>query len=199
MVTDAVGSSLVVDRRRRLLESALTVLTRRGYASTRIDDICAEAAISRATFYRYFDGKEEVFDALIELMSSEVLDTAAHLGAVTPDADGKATLWHWIADLVSITERWGVLVDEVNAPRMTDPRPRERAVLLTSRFADVLSERFNRGGVTGVDTKMAALAIIAMTERTAHQVRTWDVDIERTAMIDSLATLAMKMLHPVAG
>ncbi len=199
MVTDAVGSPLVVDRRRRLLESALTAFTRRGYASTRIDDICAEAAISRATFYRYFEGKEEVFDALIELMSSEVLDTAAHLGAVTPDADGKATLWHWIADLVSITERWGVLVDEVNAPRMADPRPRERAVLLTSRFADVLSERFNLGGVTGVDTKMAALAIIAMTERTAHQVRTWDVDIDRAAMIDSLATLAMKMLHPVAG
>jgi hypothetical protein len=33
----------------------------------------------------------------------------------------------------------------------------------------------------------------------AHQVRTWDVDIDRDAMIDSLATLAMKMLHPMGG
>jgi len=175
------------------------VFTRRGYASTRIDDICGEAAISRATFYRYFEGKEEVFDALIELMSREVLDTAAHLGAVTPDAEGKLTLAHWIADLVAITERWGVLVDEVNAPRVTNPAARERAVVLTSRFADVLSDRFTQGGVTGVETKMAALAIIAMTERAAHQVRTWDVDIDRAAMVDSLATLAMKMLHPMAG
>jgi AcrR family transcriptional regulator len=199
VVTDAIGSSLVVDRRRRLLECSLAVFTRRGYPASRVDDICTEAAISRATFYRYFEGKEEVFDALIDLMSSEVLDTAAHLGAVTPDAEGKATLSHWIADLVSITERWGVLVDEVNTPRVTNPGARERAVLLTSRFADVLSDRFSQGGVTGVDTKMAALAIIAMTERTAHQVRTWDVDIDRAAMVDSLATLAMKMLHPVAG
>jgi AcrR family transcriptional regulator len=199
MVTDAIPTSLVSDRRRRLLECSLTAFTRRGYAATRVDDICAEATISRATFYRYFEGKEEVFDALIDLMSSEVLDAAAHLGAVTPDPEGKSTLAHWIADLVAITERWGVLVDEVNTPRVTNPGARERAVLLTSRFADVLSDRFSRGGVTGVDTKMAALAIIAMTERTAHQVRTWDVDIDRAAMVDSLATLAMKMLHPVAG
>jgi hypothetical protein len=46
---------------------------------------------------------------------------------------------------------------------------------------------------------MAALAIIAMTERTAHQVRIWEVDIAREAMVDSLATLALKMLHPVGG
>jgi hypothetical protein len=36
-----------------------------------------------------------------------------------------------------------------------------------------------------------------MTERTAHQVRTWDVDIEPAAMVESLATLSMKMLHPM--
>jgi AcrR family transcriptional regulator len=190
---------LVVDRRRRLLECGHTVYTRRGYAASRVDDICTEAAISRATFYRYFEGKDEIFDALIDLMSREVLDSAAHLGAVTPDAEGKATLAHWIADLVSITERWGVFVDEVNTPRAGHPAARERAVVLTSRFADVLSDRFNDGNVQGVDTKLAALAIIAMTERAAHQVRTWDVDIDRDAMIDSLATLAMKMLHPVGG
>lgn len=198
-VTDSITSAAGIDRRRRLLECALAVFTRRGYPTSRVDDICTEAAISRATFYRYFESKEEVFDALIELMSGEVLDSAAHLGAVTPDAEGQATLAHWIAELVSITERWGVLVDEVNTPRVNTPVARERAVVLTSRFADMLSDRFTDGGVTGLDTKMAALAIIAMTERTAHQVRTWDVDIDRTAMVDSLATLAMKMLHPVGA
>jgi AcrR family transcriptional regulator len=185
------------DRRRKLLESSLTVFTRRGYAASRVEDVCTEASISRATFYRYFESKEEVFDALIDLMCGEVLDAAAHLGAVTPDADGKATLARWIADLVAITERWGALVDEVNVPRASNPAARERAVVLTSRFADVLSDRFTEGGVTGIDTKLAALAIIAMTERTAHQVRTWDVDMDHATMVASLATLAMKMLHPV--
>ncbi|HWC34066.1 MAG TPA: TetR/AcrR family transcriptional regulator [Mycobacteriales bacterium] len=198
-VTDPIAPAPGVDRRRRLLESSLAVFTQRGYAASRVEDVCAEASVSRATFYRYFDSKDEVFDALIELMCAEVLDSAAHLGAVTPDADGKETLARWIADLVAITERWGALVDEVNLPRASNPVARERAVLLTSSFADVLADRFTEGGVAGVDPKLAALAIIAMTERTAHQVRTWDVDIDNRAMVDSLATLAMKMLHPVGG
>jgi hypothetical protein len=69
-------------------------------------------------------------------------------------------------------------------------------VALTARLADLLGERFAMGGVTGVDTTMAALAIIAMTDRTAHQLRTWGLDLDRETVIDALATLAMKMLHP---
>lgn len=198
-VSDPVAAPAAADRRQQLLEHALTVLSRRGYAATRVEDICAAAGVSRATFYRYFENKDEVFDALIDLMMAEALDTASHLGAVTADDAGHATLARWLADLVSITERWGPLVDEVNMMRVSNPEPRARAVVLTARFAEVLAERFTQGGVTHVDTKMAALAIIAMTDRTAHQVRTWNVDIDRRDVVESLATLAMKMLHPVGG
>jgi AcrR family transcriptional regulator len=195
-VTDAIVASPAADRRQQLLEHALAVLSRRGYAASRVDDVCAAAGISRATFYRYFEGKDQVFDALIDLMMEEVLDTAAHLGAVTPDEAGRATLAHWLADLVAITERWGPLVEEVNTLRASNTEARSRAVALTARFADLLGERFAAGGVTGVDTTMAALAIIAMTDRTAHQIRTWGLDLDHDAVIDALATLSMKMLHP---
>jgi AcrR family transcriptional regulator len=181
-----------------LVEQALVVLSRRSYADTRVEDICAAAGVSRATFYRYFEGKDQLFDALIDRMMTEVLATAAHLGAVTPDTEGRATLAHWLADLVSITERWGPLVDEVNMLRVSNPEARARAVVLTGRFADLLGERFAAGGVQGVDPTMAALAIIAMTDRTAHQVRTWNIDLDREAVVDALATLAMRMLHPTA-
>ena len=198
-VTDAFTTGPGLDRRVQLLEHSLVVLSRHGYAATRVEDICAAASISRATFYRYFDGKNQVFDALIDRMMAEVLDTAAHLGAVTPDAAGRATLARWLADLVAITERWGPLVDEVNLLRASNAEARGRAVVMTARFADLLGERFQAGGVTGIDPKVAALAIIAMTDRTAHQVRTWNVDITQVALIDALATLAMKMLHPACS
>jgi hypothetical protein len=45
---------------------------------------------------------------------------------------------------------------------------------------------------------MAAIAMIAMTERMAHQVRTWNIEIDADAVADALATMAMKMLHPAA-
>ncbi|HVY10467.1 MAG TPA: TetR/AcrR family transcriptional regulator [Mycobacteriales bacterium] len=197
-VADAITATAGPDRRAQLLEHSLAVLSRLGYAATRVEDICAAAGISRATFYRYFDGKEQVFDALIDLMMAEVLDTAAHLGAVTPDPAGRATLSRWLADLVDITERWGPLVDEVNLLRASNAEARSRAVAMTARFADLLGGRFADGGVTGVEPRIAALAIIAMTDRTAHQVRTWNVDLDRSDVVDALATLAMKMLHPHA-
>jgi AcrR family transcriptional regulator len=187
------------DRRRtQILESALAIFSRKGFYDSRVDDICTTARISRATFYRYFDSKDEVFDALLEVMSREVLTTVEHLGAVTPDLDGRATLSNWIRDLVAITERWGTVVDEVVRPREHDTDARSRAVLLTARFAEMLAARFVDGGVTGVDPNMAALAIIAMTERMAHQVRTWNVEIDQRTLVDTLATLSMKMLHPDA-
>jgi AcrR family transcriptional regulator len=183
-------------RRLKIVESALSVFSRKGFYDSRVEDVCAAAGISRATFYRYFDGKDEVFDALIEMMSAEVLATAEHLGAVTPDDQGRATISNWIRDLVEITERWGTVVDEVVRPQENASDARSRAVLLTARFADILAARFTDGGVEGIDPQMAALAIIAMTERMAHQIRTWNIEIDRQQVIDSLATLSMKMLHP---
>ncbi|MBV9485580.1 MAG: TetR/AcrR family transcriptional regulator [Frankiaceae bacterium] len=183
-------------RRRRLLESALLVFSRRGFHETRIEDVCAEAAISRATFYRYFDSKDSLFDALVDLMSEEVIDIASHLAAVTPDEAGFATLSRWIGELLANTERWGSVVNEIIRPRDEHAAARNRAILLTTRFAEILGERFKEGGVADIDPQMAALAIIAMTERMATQMTLWNVEIDREVVIPSLATMALKMLHP---
>jgi AcrR family transcriptional regulator len=174
------------------------VFSRKGFHDTRVEDICSAAGISRATFYRYFEAKDAVFDALIELMGIEVLETAQHLGAVTPDAAGRARLGNWIRDLIANTERWGPVVGEIIRPRDEHTAARNQAVLMTTRFAEILGDRFREGGVTGVDPQMAALAIIAMTERVANQMRTWSLDIDTESVIDSLATMSLKMLHPTA-
>jgi AcrR family transcriptional regulator len=183
-------------RRNQILENALTVFSRSGFAASRVDDISTAAGISRATFYRYFDGKDDIFDALVDLMSVEVIAAAESLKPVTPDRAGRATLRDWIAALIAITERWGTLVDEVIRPRDKNAVARYRAVAMTARFAEIMGERFVEGGVSGLDPRMAAIAITAMTERLWHQIRTWNVEIDRRTVIDSLATIAMKMLHP---
>lgn len=198
-ITDQIRTAPPSQKRRnQILESALTVFSRKGFGESRVDDISAAAGISRATFYRYFDGKDDVFDALIDLMSSEVIGAAEHAGAVTPDKAGRETLRTWISELIAITERWSTLVDEVIRPRDKNAVARYRAVGMTARFADILGERFTEGGVEGLEPSMAAIAMIAMTERMAHQVRTWNMEIDPDAVADALATMAMKMLHPTA-
>jgi AcrR family transcriptional regulator len=183
-------------RRLVLLDSALIVFAQKGFHDTRVEDVCADAGISRATFYRYFDGKEALFDALVDLMSVEVLDIASHLEAVTPDAAGMATMRTWIRELLANTERWGPVVGEIIRPRDEHAAARNQAILLTTRFAEILGERFTEGGVTEIDAQMCALAIIAMTERMASQISIWSAEIDKELVITSLATMALKMLHP---
>lgn len=43
-----------------LLEAALTVIRMKGYAATTVDDICAEASLSKGAFFHHFTSKEDL-------------------------------------------------------------------------------------------------------------------------------------------
>ncbi len=53
-------------RRAWILASAAKVFARKGYAGTKVPDLAAAAQMSQGLLYRYFDGKEQVFAALVE-------------------------------------------------------------------------------------------------------------------------------------
>ncbi|WP_431121819.1 TetR/AcrR family transcriptional regulator [Variovorax paradoxus] len=56
--------------RRRLFESAIQLVARKGPAATSIDDVIQAAEVSRGTFYKYFDAPDTLFDALaLEVMN----------------------------------------------------------------------------------------------------------------------------------
>lgn len=52
--------------RNRLLDAALAVFSRQGYADTRLDDIAQEAGVTRGAIYHHFGGKVELYQALLE-------------------------------------------------------------------------------------------------------------------------------------
>ncbi|MGE5598434.1 MAG: TetR/AcrR family transcriptional regulator [Bacteroidota bacterium] len=54
------------ERRGEILEAAIKVFTRKGYAATKIADIAAAAKISHGLIYHYFRSKEEVYAALAD-------------------------------------------------------------------------------------------------------------------------------------
>jgi AcrR family transcriptional regulator len=48
-----------------ILAAALESFAAKGFAATRIEDVAARAGISKGTLYLYFDGKEELFKAVV--------------------------------------------------------------------------------------------------------------------------------------
>lgn len=52
-------------RPQELLDAALTVFVERGYAQTRLEEIAARAGVAKATLYRYYENKLELFKAVV--------------------------------------------------------------------------------------------------------------------------------------
>jgi AcrR family transcriptional regulator len=72
-----------------IVEAALKVFARDGFAGTRLEDVAAEVGISKGTIYLYFDNKEELFKACVrETIGAHITDTvqfASVYEGTTPD------------------------------------------------------------------------------------------------------------------
>jgi TetR/AcrR family fatty acid metabolism transcriptional regulator len=54
------------EREKNIIEAALKVFSRRGFADTRMADIAAEAGMSYGLVYHYYQNKEKLFEAIVE-------------------------------------------------------------------------------------------------------------------------------------
>ena len=52
------------ERKQQIFEAAVTCFSRQGYHLTKMDDIAAEAGLSKGSLYWYFKGKKELFLSL---------------------------------------------------------------------------------------------------------------------------------------
>ena len=53
-------------RQSQIMEAAMKVITRKGFSSARIDDIVNEAGLSKGAIYHHYEGKKDLFLALID-------------------------------------------------------------------------------------------------------------------------------------
>ncbi len=72
-------------RRREILEAAVTVFAERGYASTGTADIAAAAGIGEPTIYRYFANKQELYLAALRLSGEQVMENWQRIAAENED------------------------------------------------------------------------------------------------------------------
>jgi TetR/AcrR family transcriptional repressor of uid operon len=61
-----------VERRQQLVDAAWRCVADRGFQTLTVDDVCAEAGVSKGAFYVYFDQKQDLLIALLEDEAAEI-------------------------------------------------------------------------------------------------------------------------------
>jgi AcrR family transcriptional regulator len=54
------------ETRSKIMESAIRLFSNRGFNAASVDDICAEAGVSKGAFYHHFESKQALFLALLD-------------------------------------------------------------------------------------------------------------------------------------
>ena len=97
-LTDWKGSP---DKHRAIMEAAVRVFTREGYARASVDAIAAEAGVSKRTIYNHFADKERLFLTVVRAtLGSVASDFAEALDETVGDSDDLER------DLVALARRW---------------------------------------------------------------------------------------------
>lgn len=73
------------ERKQQILDAAATLFADRGYAQTRIADICEAAGVAKGLFYWYFENKETLFAELVDSMRAQLRRAQADAMADTVD------------------------------------------------------------------------------------------------------------------
>ena len=72
------------ERRRALIAAAARAFAKGGYAATNLDDVAAEAGVSRVLIYRHFDSKTHLYEAVLEDISDQLRHATGHPDHLTP-------------------------------------------------------------------------------------------------------------------
>jgi AcrR family transcriptional regulator len=88
-VTQATARQLLprAERREAILKAAATAFAHKGFSATSMDDVAAEAKITKLIVYRHFESKEDLYEAVLERVSGRLAEE--FVDAITRDPAGR--------------------------------------------------------------------------------------------------------------
>lgn len=71
-----------------IMEAAVTLFMKKGFNNTPVREICAQAKVSKGTFYLYFEAKEQVIDSIYEYLYHYMAHTFSQMKEPELSMDG---------------------------------------------------------------------------------------------------------------
>ncbi|WP_223111310.1 MULTISPECIES: TetR/AcrR family transcriptional regulator [Aeromicrobium] len=179
--------------RESLVAAARRVFERDGFINSRLTDIAREARTSIGTFYTYFDGKDEVFTAVLQVAQDDMLhpglprveEDPQNIAAVL-EASNRAYFeaYRRNAKLMVLLEQVATINPDFRVLRL------ERSKVFTDRVARWI-ESMQESGMADptLEPLMTSRALASMVSRLAYYSfalgEEWDVD----AMVETSTKL----------
>lgn len=118
------------DRRGRLLAAGLELFGTRGIADTRVDDVCAEAGLTKRYFYESFDSLDDLVHAVVEHVIAELAEVVVPAIAATGWRNPRPALMAFFGAILSDPRLVRLLVVETHVGSLAARRQEfiERAV-----------------------------------------------------------------------
>ncbi|MFC0847501.1 TetR/AcrR family transcriptional regulator [Streptomyces noboritoensis] len=159
--------------RRRLLDSALDVFAEEGFGRSTVEQICERAGYTRGAFYSNFTSLDELFLAMWEERSTQLLaDVRAALDEVSAAAPEDAVRAALRA--IPVDDAWYRVTAEFTAHALRNPAlrrvmaARERAI--QDAVLPAVVEALGRTGRRVTDEDALGQALVAVHDGTAVQV-----------------------------
>jgi AcrR family transcriptional regulator len=138
------------ERRRALITAATRAFAKSGFDATSLDDVAAEAEVSRVLIYRHFESKVELYQAALDDVGRQLMDATGAPDRLSPTS---------IAGLVEVARQNpdGFRLFFRHAGR--EPQFREHADWLRSAMAKT-AEPYLRQAIPDADRQRWASALV---------------------------------------
>ncbi|WP_037177680.1 TetR/AcrR family transcriptional regulator [Rhodococcus sp. UNC363MFTsu5.1] len=166
-----------IQTRERLLDAALLVFAEEGFGRSTVEQVCERAGYTRGAFYSNFASLDELFLAMWEQRSAQMLADLreAVSGEYTGESGelGVVESTARILDAIPIDDQWYRITAEFTAHALRNPSlkrvmaAREEAILAT--ILPIVEAALARAGRRATDPQALGRALVAVHDGTTVQ------------------------------
>jgi AcrR family transcriptional regulator len=181
-------TSVSIDRRRQILDTALTSFSVAGYHNTSMNDIAEALSMTKPVVYQYFDSKRALYLELLRFVGDDLVTTvtASVAGANNPHDQAEQGMIAYFTWVANNKEAFALLF--------------ESSARVDAEFTDIVSEfedaaaraiaPFINANISADDQVTFAIGLVGMAETVSRQVLRHGRDFDPEALGRAVAALA---------
>jgi AcrR family transcriptional regulator len=166
------------ERKQQLIDEAASLFAARGYADTRVVDICEAAGVAKGLFYWYFENKEALFAELVRSMRLRLRRAQAE--AMDPMADPLTRLRQGVEASVRFMAAHNSYFTLLEVERLDDSFAalmREGTEVHAADTARTIAEAQEAGLVPDGDSMLLGFGVVGTVAYFSHFHRSGRIDL----------------------